>query len=538
MSVSDFAELTRGKPERSLLEGRVSKSGGRNVDGHVTVVAPRRRPQAPATAGSTSGATRSASRRASPRSSTTRTARRNIALLHYADGEKRYILAPLGLAVGDAVHVGRRRRDPARQRAAAREDPARHGGARDRDQARQGRAARARGRRRRAADGARGPLRDAAHAERRAPPASTSRCMATIGQVGNLEHENHEHRQGRPLALEGQAPERARRRDEPGRPPDGRRRGQVLGRPPSVHAVGRADQGPQDAQQPRAPTSTSSSGEGRGRWRARSRRVRSSTRASSGRSTQSLASGSKQVIRTWSRRSMITPELVGLTFHVHNGKLFMPVFVTENMVGHRLGEFAPTRKFTGHATDKKVKVRAGRRRSSMAVERKLRNYADQRRARRACVADQIRGKGVEEALAILDLVAEALRDAAREAGALGARQRRGEEQPREGGHRRRQPRRRATIVVDEGPEHVADPPARAGPRQLDPEADQPRARRARRGVIRGTEGPSLRIPARHALRLAVELVLGAALRGAAPRGPSRSASSSRRSSTTPASRRS
>jgi small subunit ribosomal protein S19 len=65
--------------------------------------------------------------------------------------------------------------------------------------------------------------------------------------------------------------------------------------------------------------------------------------------------GGKQVIKTWSRRSMITPEFVGLTFHVHNGKLFMPVFVTENMVGHRLGEFAPTRKFTGHASDKKVK---------------------------------------------------------------------------------------------------------------------------------------------------------------------------------------
>ena len=68
-----------------------------------------------------------------------------------------------------------------------------------------------------------------------------------------------------------------------------------------------------------------------------------------------MAVGGKAVIKTWSRRSMITPEFVGLTFHVHNGKLFMPVFVTENMVGHRLGEFAPTRKFTGHASDKKVK---------------------------------------------------------------------------------------------------------------------------------------------------------------------------------------
>jgi small subunit ribosomal protein S19 len=70
---------------------------------------------------------------------------------------------------------------------------------------------------------------------------------------------------------------------------------------------------------------------------------------------QAAATGSKHVIRTWSRRSMITPDMVSMTFHVHNGKLFMPVYVTENMVGHRLGEFAPTRKFTGHSTDKKVK---------------------------------------------------------------------------------------------------------------------------------------------------------------------------------------
>ena len=57
---------------------------------------------------------------------------------------------------------------------------------------------------------------------------------------------------------------------------------------------------------------------------------------------------SKKPIKTWSRRSMITPEFVGHTFNVHNGKLFLPVFVTENMVGHRLGEFAPTRTFRKH----------------------------------------------------------------------------------------------------------------------------------------------------------------------------------------------
>jgi small subunit ribosomal protein S19 len=64
---------------------------------------------------------------------------------------------------------------------------------------------------------------------------------------------------------------------------------------------------------------------------------------------------SRKVIKTWSRRSMVIPEMVGMTFAVHNGKKFIPVFVTENMVGHKLGEFAPTRTFLGHAGDRKAK---------------------------------------------------------------------------------------------------------------------------------------------------------------------------------------
>jgi len=62
---------------------------------------------------------------------------------------------------------------------------------------------------------------------------------------------------------------------------------------------------------------------------------------------------SKKVIKTWSRRSTILPEAVGLTFAVHNGRKFVPVFVTENMVGHKFGEFAATRTFHGHSGDKK-----------------------------------------------------------------------------------------------------------------------------------------------------------------------------------------
>ncbi|MFA7448179.1 MAG: 30S ribosomal protein S19 [Weeksellaceae bacterium] len=62
-----------------------------------------------------------------------------------------------------------------------------------------------------------------------------------------------------------------------------------------------------------------------------------------------VESGKKNVIKTWSRASMISPEFVGQTFAVHNGKQFIPVYVTENMVGHKLGEFSPTRTFRGHA---------------------------------------------------------------------------------------------------------------------------------------------------------------------------------------------
>jgi small subunit ribosomal protein S19 len=68
-------------------------------------------------------------------------------------------------------------------------------------------------------------------------------------------------------------------------------------------------------------------------------------------------SGKKSVIKTWSRRSMISPEFVGYTFAVHNGNKFIPVYVTENMVGHKLGEFAPTRNYRGHGGNKKDKGR-------------------------------------------------------------------------------------------------------------------------------------------------------------------------------------
>jgi small subunit ribosomal protein S19 len=73
---------------------------------------------------------------------------------------------------------------------------------------------------------------------------------------------------------------------------------------------------------------------------------------------EAVDANSRKVIKTWSRRSTVLPEMVGLTFAVHNGKKFIPVFVTENMVGHKLGEFSPTRAFFSHSGDRKTKVKA------------------------------------------------------------------------------------------------------------------------------------------------------------------------------------
>jgi small subunit ribosomal protein S19 len=70
---------------------------------------------------------------------------------------------------------------------------------------------------------------------------------------------------------------------------------------------------------------------------------------------QAAEANSKRPIKTWSRRSMVVPEMVGLTIAVHNGRQHVPVLVNENMVGHKLGEFAPTRTFKGHLADKKAK---------------------------------------------------------------------------------------------------------------------------------------------------------------------------------------
>ncbi len=72
---------------------------------------------------------------------------------------------------------------------------------------------------------------------------------------------------------------------------------------------------------------------------------------------QATATRDRRPIKTWSRRSLVVPEMIGLTIAVHNGRQHVPILITENMVGHKLGEFAATRIFKGHAADRKVKVR-------------------------------------------------------------------------------------------------------------------------------------------------------------------------------------
>jgi small subunit ribosomal protein S19 len=94
--------------------------------------------------------------------------------------------------------------------------------------------------------------------------------------------------------------------------------------------------------------------------------------------TKTIQTKAKTPIKTWSRRSTIIPDAVGLTFAVHNGRKFVPVFVTENMVGHKFGEFAPTRTFHGHSGDRKSKVKGG----AAPPPKKLVGGRVERRARR------------------------------------------------------------------------------------------------------------------------------------------------------------
>src|SRR5690606_33703633 len=169
-------------------------------------------------------------------------------------------------------------------------------------------------------------------------------------------------RQGRPFALAGSSPAQSRRHHEPGRPSARRRRGTYLGRPPSGDPLGQADQGQEDPVQqgdrqvhhalapPAQELGKGKADVSRSVWKGPFVDGYMLKKADKARE-----SGRNEVIKVWSRRSTILPQFVGLTFGVYNGQKHIPVSVSEEMVGHKFGEFAPTRTYYGHGADKKAK---------------------------------------------------------------------------------------------------------------------------------------------------------------------------------------
>ena len=207
------------------------------------------------------------------------------------------------------------------------------------------------------------------------------------------------------------------------------------------------------------------------------------------------ATNEKRMIRTWSRSSTVFPEMVGHTIAVHDGRKHVPVFISEQMVGHKLGEFAPTRTFRGHSGDRKTEVkryeRGRRERQEVRAQAKWVRISP-RKAR--LVAEHIRGRSVPEARTVLAFTHARRRAGDREGAALRGRERRGE--PRPG---RRRPRRLGRLRR-RGPDDQALARARARPRRPDPQAHLPHHDQARpapeRRSQRGAEPPAEEKPKR------------------------------------------
>ena len=357
---SDMPEVTsKGEPEKSLTEG-LKKSGGRNTHGRVTARhrgggAKRKYRKIDFKRTKDGVPAKVASIEYDPNRSA------HIALLHYADGEKRYILAPARLAVGATVESGPNAdiqpgnclpmsAMPTGTTVHNVELTPGRGG-------QLGRSA-----------GASIQLvaKEGKHATLRLPSGEMRMVPGGLprhrGHDRQLRARERGPRQGRPLAPQGQAPADARRGHEPRRPPARRRRGPPHPRRPPAHPLGRAHAGlphPQEAQslgpsdRPRPP--------------ARQERTQAMSRSSKkgplveerlmGRIEAMNERADKQMVKTWSRASTIFPEMVGHTIAVHDGRKHVPVFISESMVGHKLGEFAPTRMFRGHAGGDRVRMR-------------------------------------------------------------------------------------------------------------------------------------------------------------------------------------
>ena len=357
MATSSFEEITRSTPEKSLLEP-LKKTGGRNNRGRITtrhqggghkrryrkIDFKRVKDGVPAKV-------------ASIEYDPNRSAR--IALLHYADGAKAYILAPVGLRVGATVQSGTGADIKPGNALPLADIPT--GTVVHAVELRPGQGAKLA---RSAGSGIQLVAKDAP--VRRAPP-SLRRDAARAAHLPRDRRPGREHRprerverQGGAQSLARQAPVRPRHGDEPRRPPARRRRGQVEG-PSPRDSVGRPDhreahppqaQGIRQADRPRPPPRQGAPLMSRSSKKGPFVEERLLSRVEA-----MNAAGEKRMIRTWSRASTIFPEMVGHTIAVHDGRKHVPVFVSEQMVGHKLGEFAPTRTFRSHAGDRQAQVK-------------------------------------------------------------------------------------------------------------------------------------------------------------------------------------
>ena len=275
-----------------------------------------------------------------------------IALLHYADGEKRYILAPQGVKQGDQLMSG-----PDAEIRPGNALPLRNipvGTVVHAIELKPGAGAKLA---RSAGTSVQLMAKEGAMATVRLPWARRAWCRPPRKAHRRRGRQPRARadlaRQGRSRPLEEQASHRPRRGDEPRRPPAGRRRGQVLGWTAPRVALGQ--EGRPYTEEEQGVEQVHRSPPWEGSWLAAEVRQEGSVRrrAPLVKIDEMNKNGDKRVVKTWSRRSTIVPEMLGHTIAVHDGRKHVPVFISESMVGHKLGEFAPTRTFRSHARDER-----------------------------------------------------------------------------------------------------------------------------------------------------------------------------------------
>ena len=276
----------------------------------------------------------------------------HIALLCYADGERRYIIAPKGLTAGAQLMSRPGSADQGRQHAAPAQHPGRHDHPLRRDAAGQGRADRAFGRHRRCSCWRAKALTRRCACARARSASVLIECRATIGEVGNEENNLRQIGKAGAMRWRGIRPTVRGVAMNPVDHPHGGGEGRTGTKRDPVSPWGQLTKGYRTRKQQahrhddRAAPQPQVRGNRDGTFTEE--RARSSTGTCRRRSRTAQATKDKKPIKTWSRRSTILPDFIGLTIAVHNGKQHVPVYITENMVGHKLGEFALTRTFKGH----------------------------------------------------------------------------------------------------------------------------------------------------------------------------------------------